>query len=61
MWLRDSLPSDIPQARIFIYGYDTQTIDSDSFQNISDLGQQLKNEIVVMRRASVSRLRYIGI
>ncbi|KAL7937859.1 hypothetical protein V8C35DRAFT_290115 [Trichoderma chlorosporum] len=46
MWIRDSLPKDLPGVRNIIYGYDTALIDSTSFQTIRDLAwsliQQLK-------------------
>lgn len=54
MWLRDALPLDLPTARILIYGYDTQTIGSNSFQNLDDLGRALQADIGAMR---VSRNR----
>lgn len=50
MWLRDALPQHLIRARVhvrvFIYGYDSQLIESDSFQEISDLGRSFKNIIV---------------
>lgn len=49
MWLRDALPLDLPTARILIYGYDTQTIGSNSFQNLDDLGRALQADIGAMR------------
>ncbi|KAG7046926.1 hypothetical protein JMJ77_0015143 [Colletotrichum scovillei] len=45
MWLRDALPLDIPNARILIYGYDTQLVRSSSFQNLSDLGRALQIDL----------------
>ncbi|KAB2572339.1 Agglutinin [Lasiodiplodia theobromae] len=45
MWLRDALPGDIPTARILIYGYNTTTVQSSSFQNLSDLGRALQTDI----------------
>ncbi|KAK1533432.1 hypothetical protein CPAR01_10140 [Colletotrichum paranaense] len=45
MWLRDALPSDFPNARILIYGYDTQLVQSRSFQNLSDLGRALQIDL----------------
>lgn len=52
MWLRDALPLDLPVARILIYGYDTQTVESSSFQNLADLGRALQVDI---RSVRVSR------
>ncbi|KAI1451810.1 hypothetical protein F4805DRAFT_463413 [Annulohypoxylon moriforme] len=37
MWIRDELPSIMPEARISIYGYDTALVGSKSFQTIQDL------------------------
>ncbi|KAF9640140.1 hypothetical protein BFW01_g11946 [Lasiodiplodia theobromae] len=45
MWLRDALPWEFPEFRIFIYGYDTQLQDSSSFQNLTDLGKELRMSI----------------
>lgn len=45
MWLRDALPKDLRQTRIFIYGYDAKTADNDSFQTVSDLGLKLQESI----------------
>jgi hypothetical protein len=45
MWLRDSLPNDLPKTRILIYGYDTQLENSTSFQSIDDLGISLRSSI----------------
>jgi len=49
MWLRDSLPTDLPETRILVYGYDTHLFKSESFQNIKDLGIQLRNSINTIR------------
>lgn len=49
MWLRDALPIDVPGARILIYGYDTQIIQSSSFQNLTDLGRALQIDIKGIR------------
>jgi hypothetical protein len=55
MWLRDSLSKELPGTRIFIYGYDTRLEQSDSFQNIDDLGIQLRTSIGDIRpNANVS-------
>ncbi|KAF4433171.1 hypothetical protein F53441_13772 [Fusarium austroafricanum] len=45
VWLRDALPLDIPHARILTYGYDTQIIESSSFQNLMDLGRALRVDL----------------
>lgn len=45
MWLRDDLPISIPDARVFVYGYDTGLQESTSFQTLEDLGLALKNAL----------------
>lgn len=35
MWLRDSLPRDMPNLRVMLYGYESRLEGSDSCQNIS--------------------------
>jgi hypothetical protein len=59
MWLRDSLPKDLPSLRVLIYGYDTRLEKSQSFQNTYDLGLQLRNSIQDIRNYdSVRLLKY---
>lgn len=45
MWLRDSLPQDVPGARTYIYGYDTRIFQSESFQNLADLGSRFRESL----------------
>jgi hypothetical protein len=60
MWLRDSLPNDLPRTRILVYGYDTRLEDSTSFQSIDDLGIHLRSSINNIRNyASVRNLGLI--
>lgn len=49
VWVRDGLPSDVPNARVFTYGYDTQLVESRSFQNLSDLGRALQVDLEGIR------------
>ncbi|KAF5538071.1 ankyrin protein 3 [Fusarium phyllophilum] len=49
VWLRDALPSDIPNARILTYGYDTKLSKSNAFQNLTDLGRALQIDIEDIR------------
>jgi len=49
MWLRDSLPQDLPGARILIYGYDTRLEGSQSFQDVRTLAGQFRNQIKAIR------------
>lgn len=55
MWLRDSLAKDLPHARIFIYGYDTQLQGSHSFENIGDLALKLQYAINVVLNNEVRK------
>ena len=45
MWLCDSLPDDLANARIMLYGYDTEVTGSHSFQNLEDLANTLKSTL----------------
>lgn len=49
MWLRDKLPHDFDHARIFANDYDTQLLNSISFQSISDLATTFRQTLRVMR------------
>ena len=49
MWLRDSLPRDVPNIRIFIYGYDTQLEGSVSIANLDDLANDFQSRIKLIR------------
>ena len=55
MWLRDSLPDDLPGARIIIYGYDSPIHDGQSFQNIADLATKLRDGLCTIRRGQRDR------
>lgn len=46
MWLRDGLPKELPNTRIFVYGYDTQLQGSSSVQNLTDLGLGLRTALM---------------
>lgn len=47
MWLCESLPRDIPTARVIIYGYESGLQDSTSFAGLNDLSGSLR---VTIRR-----------
>jgi hypothetical protein len=51
MWLRDSLPYDLPDARVFLYGYDTNLLQSQTFQDIDDLGLRLSESLRSIKRS----------
>ena len=42
MWLRDSLPDDLPTAQVWIYGYDSKLFNS---QSMEDLGRRSGNSL----------------
>jgi protein SERAC1 len=48
MWLRDSLPHDLPGARIMLYGYDTKVSGSDSFQDLEALATTLRSHLQIL-------------
>ncbi|KAL7795561.1 ankyrin repeat-containing domain protein [Trichoderma afarasin] len=54
-WLRDALPYDITSdsgeriARIMVYGYDSSLPNSDSFQNLEDLGTTLHSDLRTLK------------
>jgi hypothetical protein len=45
MWVRDTLPKNLPGVRTVIYGYDTKLDGSQSFQNIPDLARSLVSQL----------------
>jgi len=45
MWLRDSLPVDLPGVRIMLYGYETQLHGSRSFQDLEALATTFRLDI----------------
>jgi hypothetical protein len=49
VWLRDFLPSDVPDTRVLLYGYDTALAKSDSKQSIVDLAKMLLELIKAFR------------
>lgn len=50
MWLRDDLPISMPDAQVFIYGYDTKLQGGISFQSLEDLGLAFKNTLISLMR-----------
>lgn len=51
MWLRDSLPKDVPGARVFTYGYDSVIPNSRSFQDLEALASTFRQKLVALRRS----------
>lgn len=55
MWLRDSLPKDLPNLRILLYGYESGLEGSDSSQNVSVIADSFLSHLNVSRpRTKVS-------
>lgn len=59
MWLRDSLPYDLtsettnkPMARIMIYGYESDVVNSSNMQNLEDLATTLHNNLLAIATGS---------
>lgn len=60
MWLRDSLPQDLPHTRILLYGYDSEMIQSQAVQTIRDLANTFRSAIKSIRSYDAVR-RHQGI
>jgi hypothetical protein len=50
MWLRDSLPHDIPGLRVLIYGYDTHLHNSESFQDLEAISSSFRTALRAIRK-----------
>ena len=58
MWLRDSLPKDLPNIRILLYGYESELDGSDSNQNVSVIADSFIGHLRALRTQSkVSQLQ----
>ena len=62
MWLRDALPFDLddkatgqPMARVMTYGYASTVVDSESAQNLEDLGTSLRSGLLPLTATSKTR------
>ncbi|KAF2999061.1 hypothetical protein E8E14_002825 [Neopestalotiopsis sp. 37M] len=57
LWLRDFLPQSIPDARIFTWGYDAATHNTEhkSTLHLHDHGQALVNDLAQKRRGDMKR------
>lgn len=49
MWLRDSLPNDLPNLRVLLYGYESGLEESDSSQNVSVIADSFVGHLSVLR------------
>lgn len=52
MWLRDSLPKNLPNIRVLLYGYDSGLDESDSNQNISVIADSFVGHLSGLRSQS---------
>lgn len=57
LWLRDSLPSHVPHARIMTYGYDSSLKFSPSRANINDFASELAARLDLERGHAAERHR----
>ena len=61
MWLSDSLPRDIPAARVMIYGYESGLQRSTNFAHLDDLAGSLQIAVSrLLRSEKKTRLVLIG-
>ena len=58
MWLRDCLPDDLPNAQIWIFGYDSKLNGSQSFQGLEDLASHFRSQIAAIRGDFNVSVRY---
>lgn len=59
MWLCDSLPNDLPGARVMIYGYNTNLHNSHTFQDLEALASTLRLDLQAMKDTSNTEPRAI--
>ena len=52
MWLRDSLPQDLPNLRILLYGYESGLVGSESALNISGIAETFIGHLRGLRSQS---------
>ncbi|KAM0227318.1 hypothetical protein ACHAP5_012201 [Fusarium lateritium] len=57
LWLRDSLPTHIPQSRIMSFGYDSTVLFGKSRSQIYDYAVDLANRLEIFRQNSKERYR----
>jgi ankyrin repeat protein len=58
MWLRDELARNHEGARVLLYGYETDLVQSESFQDIDDIGRTLVNKIQSMRKPQFGEINH---
>lgn len=60
MWLRDTLPEDLPGAQVWIYGYDSKLTASVSFQDLEALSSTFRRILVSSRRQYTVSFQGLG-
>jgi hypothetical protein len=50
MWLRDSLPKDCPELRVWTYGYDSKLDDKDNIGNHLEYAETFKRDLYNLRK-----------
>ena len=55
MWLRDCLPDDLEGVRVLLYGYNTDLLDSQSFQDIDHIAANFAASINSIRQSYMVR------
>lgn len=60
MWLRDALPEHFPEARIYVYGYDSKLTDTQNFQEIPDLALNFRNDLSNLVLSKPRKLVLVG-
>jgi hypothetical protein len=62
MWLRDGLPHDLKGARVLVYGYNTNLLESQTFQNVDDIAIAFSKSIrsIRMHNKVSGWMRFLG-
>ena len=60
MWLCDALPHDLPGARIVLWGYDSRTSRSTSFQDFEALGTRLRSALKMLNQKQSKPLIFVA-
>lgn len=50
MWLKDFLPNDLPNARVMLFGYNSNVAFEGSTSGVHDQAQDLLNRLILRRR-----------
>lgn len=59
LWLRDFLPSQLPNARIMSFGYNSETVFTQSVEDIADTATSLLERLNIKRQDAAERARPI--